>query len=927
MKILLIGSGPIVVGQACEFDYSGTQGCKSLKEEGHEVILLNSNPASIMTDPENSDKTYIEEMNIEILKKIIEIEKPDALLPTLGGQIALNLALEAWESGVLQKNNVKLIGVSYESIKKSEDRKIFKNLMENIGLETPKTLKISELSQLNQVIENLGLPLIIRSSYTLGGNGCYNIFTKEELIKTCTNIFKDSSESIQIEEYLEGWKEYELEVVRDKNNNCIVICSIENIDPMGIHTGDSITVAPAQTLSDKEYQRMREASFKILRAVGVETGGANVQFAINPQNGKMLVIEMNPRVSRSSALASKVTGYPIARIATKLALGYTLDELDNKLIGKGMTASFEPTIDYVVTKIPKFNFNKFPKLSGTLGIKMQSVGEVIGIGRNFQESLMKAIYALEIGIIDLSNDFCNIELGTKLLNKSYNRILLIVQALYNNISIDQIHYLTKIDKWFLQQIASITNHLKSLAFNQNSIYYAKRLGISDRQIAEKLNTSEQQVRDYRESFGIRPTYKKIDTCAAEFKTEVNYMYSTYEDECESLPTTKKKIIVVGSGANRIGQGIEFDYSCVHAITVAKELGYESIIINSNPETVSTDFDISNRLYLEPVTPEYVLNIIELEKPIGIFFQFGGQTSINILRDLQQKGINVLGTRYETVDLCEDRVKFRNFVDTIGIKQINSATITAAGKANTKLEHLNFPIIIRPSYVISGSSIKIIKTHKELEYYLNKLPQNENIYPILIEEYIEGFKEVEIDGICDGESVFVAGIMEQIEPVGIHSGDSSCIFPSFSLSEQTKKFIIELSKEIAIKLRILGLFNIQYAVKDKDIYIIEVNPRASRTIPYLSKALGISLAKIATRSVLGMPLIKQGVLDIKKSNFYFMKKPIFSDVLHVNGLHLGPEMLSTGEKMIIASNIDKLIEKSKNLIVSPITLQEVHRIYK
>ncbi len=922
MKILLIGSGPIIVGQACEFDYSGTQGCKALKEEGHEVILLNSNPASIMTDPENSDKTYIEEMNIEILERIIELEKPHALLPTLGGQIALNLALEAWELGILQRNNIKLIGVSYESIKKAEDRKIFKDLMENIGLETPKTLKITNIDQINQVIDDMGFPLIIRSSFTLGGSGCYNIFTPEELIKICMDIFSSGSEDIQIEEYLEGWKEYELEVVRDKNDNCIVICSIENIDPMGIHTGDSITVAPAQTLSDKEYQKMREASFKILNVVGVETGGANVQFAINPKNGRMLVIEMNPRVSRSSALASKVTGYPIARIATKLALGYTLDELHNKLTGKLIPASFEPTIDYVATKIPKFNFDKFPDLSGALGIKMQSVGEVVGIGRNFQESLLKAIYALEIGNIDLNNDFCNIELSTKLSNKSHDRILLIFKALYNNITINQIHDLTKIDKWFLEQITSIINHLKELNLNKESIYYAKRLGISDRQIAEKLNTSEQQIRNYRESFDINPTYKKIDTCAAEFNTEANYMYSTYEDECESMPTINKKVIVVGSGANRIGQGIEFDYSCVHAIMAAKELGYESIIINSNPETVSTDFDISDRLYLEPVTAEHVLNIIELEKPIGTFFQFGGQTSINILRDLQQRGINVLGTSYKTVDLCEDRIKFRSFLDKLSIKQINSLIINAESEVNNKLKGITFPLIVRPSYIISGSSIKIIKDYNELQQYLDKLPKSSNIYPILAEEYIEGFKEVEVDGVCDEENVFIAGIMEQIEPVGVHSGDSSCIFPSFSLSDQVEELIINLSKKLATELNILGLFNIQFAVKDNDIFVIEVNPRASRTVPYLSKALGVSLAKIAAKSVLGVSLAKQGILDTKKPNFYFMKKPVFSDGLHGNNINLGPEMLSTGEQMFMAKCLNDLTNKAKGLLVLPSSLQGI-----
>ena len=925
MKILLIGSGPIVVGQACEFDYSGTQGCKALKEEGHEIILLNSNPASIMTDPENSDKTYIEEMNLQVLSKIIELEKPDALLPTLGGQIALNLALEAWELGILQRNSVKLIGVSYDTIKKAEDRKIFKDLMETINLETTRTLKITSPNQIDSSIKEMGLPLIIRSSYTLGGGGCYNIYTREDLVGACTDIFKNGSESIWIEEYLEGWKEYELEVVRDRSNNCIVICSIENIDPMGIHTGDSITVAPAQTLSDKEYQKMRKASFKILEAVGVETGGANVQFAVNPKDGRMLVIEMNPRVSRSSALASKVTGYPIARIATKLALGYTLDQLDNKLVGNFMPASFEPTIDYVVTKIPKFNFDKFPELSGILGIKMQSVGEVIGIGRNFQESLLKAIYALEVGTIDLKNEFDTKGLNSKLSSKSHDKVLQIFKALYNNITVNQIHEKTKIDRWFLEQIHSVINYIKGVTLSQESIYYAKRLGLNDKQIAEILNTTEEQIRKYRQSFDIKPTYKKIDTCAAEFKSGANYMYSTYEDECESMPTIRKKIIVVGSGANRIGQGIEFDYSCVHAIMVAKELGYESIIINSNPETVSTDFDISDRLYLEPVTPEHVLNIIELEKPMGTFFQFGGQTSINILRDLYPYSVSVLGTSYETVDLCEDRIRFKNFLDKLDIKQINSVTINAKDEINSKLEGITFPIIVRPSYIISGSSIRVIKDYKEMHSYLDSCAKNDNLYPILVEEYMEGFKEVEVDGVCDGENVFIAGIMEQIEPVGIHSGDSSCIFPSFSLVKSIEEFIIELSKKLAIRLNILGLFNIQFAVKGNEIFVIEINPRASRTVPFLSKAIGVSLAKIATRSVLGVSLTKQGIFDLKKLNFYFMKKPVFSDVFYVNSPSLGPEMLSTGEKMFVGKSIDDLVNKSKNLLNEPVCLQNTYII--
>lgn len=925
MKILLIGSGPIIVGQACEFDYSGTQACKALKEEGHEVILLNSNPASIMTDPENSDKTYIEEMNDKVLKKIIEIEKPDALLPTVGGQIALNLALNAWESGVLQTNNVKLIGVSYDAIKKAEDRKIFKNLIKKIGLETTNTFEINSLKQINKVCKELKFPMIIRTSYTLGGSGCYNIYNKVDLIKICKYIFSTNNENILIEEYLEGWKEYELEVVRDKNNNCIVICSIENIDPMGIHTGDSITIAPAQTLSDKEYQKMRRDAFKILEAVGVETGGANVQFAVNPQTGKMVVIEMNPRVSRSSALASKVTGYPIARIATKLALGYTLDRLDNKLIGKSMSASFEPTVDYVVTKIPRFNFDKFPNLSSILGIRMQSVGEVIGIGRNFQESLMKALYATEIDDFNICKKINKGNLEDKLSNNFYDKIILVFKALYSNFTVEQIHKITKIDPWFLEQINNIVSFTKNkeLKLDKESIHYAKRLGLSDKQISKIVNKTVEEVKDYRKLNAIMPTYKKIDTCSAEFRSEINYMYSTYDDECESAPTQKKKAIIVGSGANRIGQGIEFDYSCVHAVMAAKELGYETIIINSNPETVSTDFDISDRLYLEPVTAEHVLNIIELENPAGTFFQFGGQTSINILRSISSYGVKIFGTSYEVVDLCEDRIKFKNFLESLNIKQPNSITINKEDEALNKLERITFPIIVRPSYVISGSSMKVIEDPNNLIHYLIHNMTNTKLYPILVEEYLEGFKEIEVDGICDGKEVFIAGIMEQVEHVGIHSGDSICIFPSFSIGRNVEELIIEISKKIATKLNILGLFNIQFAVKNDEIYVIEVNPRASRTIPYLSKSLGIPLAKIATKSILGISLNEQGVFNRKKPNYYSMKMPVFSNVLHQNKINLGPEMLSTGEKMLIGKSFDDLIKKSKDLLVDPIALQQIY----
>jgi len=920
MKVLVIGSGPIIVGQACEFDYSGTQGCKVLKEEGHEVVLLNSNPASIMTDSENSDRTYIEELSIEVLEEIINIEKPDVLLPTLGGQTALNLAIEAYEKGLLNKNGIKLIGASYDAIKKAEDRNLFRNLVESIGLNAPKVIEVKNLNNLEDIIKDTGFPVIIRSSFTLGGNGCYIINNKLEL----KNIYKKlgNDQILQIEESLIGWKEYELEVVRDRKGNCIVVCSIENIDPMGIHTGDSITVAPAQTLRDKEYQEMRRAAFKILEAVGVETGGANVQFAVNPENGKMVVIEMNPRVSRSSALASKVTGYPIARIATQLALGYTLDQLDNVIVGNGIPASFEPTIDYVVTKIPKFNFDKFNKLSGFLGMKMHSVGEIVGIGRNFQESLCKAIQGLELNNMDIVYDSTK-EIKIEYLTNYKDRIFYLFQALYRNMSIKEIYDISKIDYWFLEQIQGLVKFIRNdLSLNKNPILEAKRKGISDNDIAKVLGIKEEAVKIFKDKHKIVPVYKRIDSCAAEFDTKVNYLYSTYGEKCEVQLSSNKKILVVGSSANRIGQGVEFDYNCVHAIKTIRELGYESIIINNNPETVSTDFNSSDKLYIEPVTSEHVMNIIELEKPDGVFFQFGGQTSINILKKLSNTKVKVLGTSYEVVDLCEDRMKFKDYLDNQGIKQIISVIINIGDNIKDKIKGIKFPVIVRPSYVISGSSMEVIDSIQNLTDYFIKLDAD-NIYPIIIEEYLEDYKEIEVDGICDKNDVVIAGIMEQIEPVGIHSGDSSCVFPTFSIDEKIKYEIKNISKNIAKSIGIEGFFNIQFAVKNNNIYIIEVNPRASRTIPYLSKSLGISLTEIATKVCLGISLKMQNINEIKEPKYYTMKVPVFSKALSENKPKLGPNMLSTGEKMYIARSKEELLKKQENSILSPTCLQEFY----
>jgi len=925
MKVLVIGSGPIIVGQACEFDYSGTQACKVLKEEGHEVILLNSNPASIMTDPENSDKTYIEELNINVLEEIIKKEKPEVILPTLGGQTALNLAMEAHEKGILVKNKVKLIGASYSAIKKAEDRKLFRDLVKKIGLNVPKVVTINNINDIKKSLKNLTYPVIIRSSYTLGGNGCYTINNEKELLRILKKL--NISQEVQIEENLNGWKEYELEVVRDKKGNCIVICSIENLDPMGIHTGDSITVAPAQTLRDKEYQEMRRAAFKILEAVGVETGGANVQFAVNPETGKMVVIEMNPRVSRSSALASKVTGYPIARVATQLALGYTLDQLDNVIIGNGVPASFEPTIDYIVTKIPKFNFEKFSKLSGYLGMKMQSVGEVIGIGRNFQESLLKAIQGLEISDLDILGNSNTQKFDKKYLTNYKDRIFYVFQAINNGLSVSEIYKISKIDCWFLEQIEDLVYFIKNiLTLNKSKIVEAKRRGLSDYMIAKALNIDKNQIKEFRLQNQITSIYKKIDSCAAEFDTNVNYLYSSYGEKCEVNLGRNKKILVIGSGANRIGQGVEFDYNCVQTIKTIKELGYESIIINNNPETVSTDFNISNRLYIEPITKEHVENIIEKENPIGIFFQFGGQTSINILRELSSNSdknkFHVLGSNYDVVDLCEDREKFYKHLKKLNISQVKSAIISEGDEIKQRIEGMNFPLILRPSYVISGSSMQVINSENELDTYFNNYISN-NLYPIIIEEYLEGYKEIEVDGISDGEKVVIAGIMEQVEPVGIHSGDSSCIFPTCSINKKTKEIIKNISVKIITSITIKGFFNIQFAVKDNNIYIIEVNPRASRTIPYLSKSLGISLTRIATKVCLGVSLSEQKINEIKEPNYYTMKVPVFSKALSQYKPKLGPNMLSTGEKMYIARSKEELLKKQENSTLSPIYLQEFY----
>tara|TARA_B100001769_G_scaffold84681_1_gene64470 strand:- start:120 stop:3344 length:3225 start_codon:yes stop_codon:yes gene_type:complete len=912
-KILVVGAGPIIIGQACEFDYSGTQACKALKDEGYKVILLNSNPATIMTDPDIADKTYIEPITLKILEKILKKEKPNAILPTMGGQTALNLAMEAKRKGVLKKYKIELIGANSNAIANAEDRKKFRKNMSEIGLDLPKSKIVNHNKDAASALRSIGLPAIIRPAFTLGGLGGGIVKNKKEFFKVVNNGLHESPVSqVLIEECLEGWKEYEMEVVRDKKDNCIIICSIENVDPMGIHTGDSITVAPALTLTDKEYQVMRNASIACLRKIGVETGGSNVQFAINPKNGRMVIIEMNPRVSRSSALASKATGFPIAKVAAKLAIGYTLDELKNE-ITKITPASFEPTIDYVVTKIPRFTFEKFSQSPAILGTSMKSVGEAMSIGRNFKESFQKALNSLEIGLSGLDQIF---NYDKKLIEKKLkinipNRILLVAEAIRKKFSISKIHKLSGIDPWFIEQIKEIIDTekiIKSKGIPKNFIEFnrVKSIGFSDKKLAQLTNTEEKIVRRKREALKIFPVFKKVDTCAAEFKSFTPYMYSTYQrnftinSECEANPSKKNKIIILGGGPNRIGQGIEFDYCCCQASYALKEAGFETIMVNCNPETVSTDYDTSDRLYFEPLIEEYVYNIILKEKSkgnlIGIIAQFGGQTPIKLARFLHENSLPILGTQYTSIDLAEDRDRFRKLLIKLKLKQADSAIAFNQKDAIKISEKIGLPVVVRPSYVLGGRAMEIVYKKKQLKNFISEAFKASEKNPILIDKFIDNAMEIDVDAISDGNEVYVAGIMQHIEEAGIHSGDSACCLPPISIKSKLIEELKRQTKKLALSLKVRGFLNIQFAIKNDEIFVIEVNPRASRTVPFVSKANGIPLAKIASKVMAGDKLSKYN-LKYKTNKTYAVKEAVFPFNKFPNvDVLLGPEMKSTGEVM-------------------------------
>ncbi len=907
-SILIVGSGPIIIGQACEFDYSGTQACKVLREHGFRVILVNSNPATIMTDPEIADATYIEPVNWESLEKIIAKEKPDAILPTMGGQTGLNVSLELAKRGVLEKYSVEMIGANREAIDNAEDREKFDKCMKELKLETPRSGFAHSMHDAWKIYKDIGLPCVIRPSFTLGGTGGGIAYNLKEFEQICMNGLKLSpTNELLIDESLIGWKEFEMEVVRDKNDNCIIVCSIENVDPMGVHTGDSITVAPAQTLTDKEFQKMRDASFKVLRKIGVETGGSNVQFAQNPEDGRLVVIEMNPRVSRSSALASKATGFPIAKVAALLAVGFTLDELKNDITDGKTPASFEPTIDYVVTKIPRFNFEKFPEADSRLTTQMKSVGEVMAIGRSFQESFQKAIRSMENGLMGLEeismegkgNGALKLELSTP----GERRLWYIAEALRNNWPIQEIYDSCSIDKWFIYQIKELvdleieTSEKSIESLTRSELLNLKKKGFSDSRIAKLLETTELELREKRYELNVRPVFKRVDSCAAEFNSTTNYLYSTYEYENESVLSSNKKIIVLGSGPNRIGQGIEFDYCCVQAALAFREEGIETIMVNSNPETVSTDFDVSDKLYFEPIVEEDVLEIVHHENPLGVVVQFGGQTPLKLTSVLQKYNIPILGTSPESIDIAENREKFKSFLSGFNFKQPRNLAVSEKEMVQSAVSELGYPVIVRPSYVLGGRAMELIYTESDLTNYVNNRVEISPDNPLLIEKFLEDATEIDIDLISDGENVLIGGILQHIEEAGIHSGDSSCSFPPYSVPE---KKIIQLKKEIkgvAKKLKVKGLMNAQVAIKNDEFYMIEVNPRASRTIPFLSKCLGHSLAKLASKVLIGSSLRDLGFSSEIVPTSYAVKAPVFpfNKFLKVDPI-LGPEMKSTGEVM-------------------------------
>jgi len=903
-SILIIGAGPIIIGQACEFDYSGTQACKALREEGYKVILVNSNPATIMTDPDVADSIYIEPINWQTLEKIIDKERPDVLLPTMGGQTALNTALDLASRGILDKYNVEMIGATKEAIDTAEDRELFKKAMGEIDIDVAKSEIANTLDEAISIANSINYPLIIRPSFTLGGSGGGIANNEDELITIVKRGLELSpTTEVLIEESLLGWKEYEMEVVRDRNDNAIIICSIENIDPMGVHTGDSITVAPAQTLTDKEYQIMRNYSIAILRRIGVDTGGSNVQFAVNQDNGRMIVIEMNPRVSRSSALASKATGFPIAKIAAKLAIGYSLDELSNDITGGLTPASFEPTIDYVVTKIPKFTFEKFPGANSTLTTQMKSVGEAMAFGRNIQESLQKAIRSLE----NNHDGFTDIEVDENfdnhLKNPNPDRLLYVGQAFRERYSLEKIYELTKIDPWYLSYIEDLITIESNIidqdldAIDRNMLHSLKAKGFSDARLAKLLSVDEAEIRTARLSNNIMPVYKRVDTCAAEFKTTTAYLYSTYDEECESLPSSKEKIIILGGGPNRIGQGIEFDYCCVHAAMAVSDAGYESIMINCNPETVSTDYDTSDRLYFEPLTFEDVMSVIDLEKPKGVIVQFGGQTPLKLAQQLKDAGAPIIGTQPESIDQAEDRELFKEMVQELDLLQPYNEVATNLNQAFNNAKKVEYPLVVRPSYVLGGRAMEIVYNDDELETYMTEAVKVSNKSPVLLDHFLNKAIEVDIDAVCDGENILIGGVMEHIEQAGVHSGDSSCSLPAFSLSLEIQNEIIRQMKEFTRKLDVIGLVNAQFAIRNDKIFVLEVNPRASRTVPFVSKATGLQLAKIAAKVMIGISLKDQECLDQVIPEFYSVKGPVFPfNKFPDTDPILGPEMKSTGEVM-------------------------------
>ena len=924
-SILLIGAGPIIIGQACEFDYSGVQACKALRQEGYKVILVNSNPATIMTDPDTADVIYIEPITWQTVAKIIEREKPDALLPTMGGQTALNCALDLDREGVLEKFNVEMIGASKDAIDTAEDREKFKVAMSEIGLESAKSAVAHSMEEALQIQPQVGFPTIIRPSFTLGGSGGGIAYNMEEFKSIVTRgLDLSPTTEVLLEESLLGWKEYEMEVVRDHADNCIIICSIENLDPMGVHTGDSITVAPAQTLTDKEYQIMRNASIEVLRKIGVDTGGSNVQFSVNPKDGRLVVIEMNPRVSRSSALASKATGFPIAKVAAKLAVGYTLDELDNEITGGMTPASFEPTIDYVVTKVPRFAFEKFPQAPAILSTQMKSVGEVMAIGRTFQESFQKALRGLETGmdglnpVVDAANPDWQHHMEDRVRETCPSRIWYIADAMRHGYGLEKLFEMTAVDPWFLAQIkelVDIEHRLESISLNQLSaeeLFKVKQKGFSDRRISQLISgETESSVRNYRWENSVQPVYKRVDTCAAEFATNTAYMYSTYEQECEAQTTEKKKIMVLGGGPNRIGQGIEFDYCCVHAALAMREDGYETIMVNCNPETVSTDYDTSDRLYFDPLTLEDVLEICQIEKPVGVIVQFGGQTPLKLARDLEAAGVPIIGTSPDSIDLAEDRERFQALVNELELLQPPNATAKSPEEAVPLANEIGYPVVVRPSYVLGGRAMEIVYNDEDLMHYMNTAVSVSNDSPVLLDRFLADAIEVDVDAICDGTDVYVAGVMEHIEQAGIHSGDSACSLPPHTLSKEMQGRLKEMTHKLAFGLNVIGLMNIQFAVKGDDVYLLEVNPRASRTVPFVSKSIGLPLAKIAARCMAGKTLAEQELGIEVTPDHYSVKEAVFPFMKFV-GVDpiLGPEMKSTGEVMGVGKTFGEAFAKSQ-----------------